>query len=100
VVDPVTQGIRRGAAVFGFLKAWNTNRKARRGERKGTPVGNEIVKSLVRHLGSGAAGAIVGTGVASADDSTIFVQVAIGLLVYGVTQGWSIVRKVRRAQTE
>lgn len=32
--DPITQGIRRGAAVFGFLKAWRRNfahnRRARR----------------------------------------------------------------------
>lgn len=34
-VDPVTQGIRRGAAAFGFLKAWNRNRKERRAQRKG-----------------------------------------------------------------
>jgi hypothetical protein len=28
VSDPITQGIRRGAFVFGFLKAWKLNRKA------------------------------------------------------------------------
>lgn len=34
-MDPVTQGIRRGAFVFGFLKAWKANFKARREQRKG-----------------------------------------------------------------
>lgn len=29
-IDPVTQGIRRGAALFGFLKAWRLNRRNRR----------------------------------------------------------------------
>lgn len=61
-------------------------------------MGPEILKSLVRHLGSGAAGAIVGTGVASADQANIFVQVGIGLLIYLGMQGWSILRKVNRAK--
>jgi hypothetical protein len=26
-MDPVTQGVRRGAAVFGFFKAWRKNRR-------------------------------------------------------------------------
>lgn len=55
----------------------------------------EIVKSLVRHFGSAISGVIVGTGVATAEESTIFVNVAIGLLIYGATQGWSIIRKIR-----
>lgn len=34
-VDPISQGIRRGAFVFGFLKAWKQNRKEKRAARKG-----------------------------------------------------------------
>lgn len=63
-------------------------------------LGNEIGKSLVRHFGSGTAGAIVGTGVATADEASIFVQVAVGLLIFAATQGWSIVRKVGRAKAK
>lgn len=91
-------------------------RKARRKQKRGEPltadelktldttqevdmnVGAEIGKSLVRHFGSGAAGAIVGTGVASADDANIFIQVAVGLLIFAATQGWSIIRKTSRAK--
>jgi hypothetical protein len=35
--DPISQGMRRGAAVFGFLKAWKRNRKANKAEKRDQP---------------------------------------------------------------
>jgi hypothetical protein len=58
----------------------------------------EVAKSLVRHFGSAAAGAIVATGAtASTDEASIFVNVAVGLVIFAVTQGWSLLRKVKNA---
>ncbi len=34
MTDPVTQGIRRGAFAFGFLKAWKQNFQANRRRKK------------------------------------------------------------------
>lgn len=49
-VDPITQGMRRGAAVFGFFAAMNRNRKAnkaRRRKRKGKELTPEQERLIV-----------------------------------------------------
>lgn len=58
----------------------------------------ELLKSFLRHQGSAAAGAVVGIGVATQDDATVFVNVAIGLLIYAASQGWSWFRKIQRGK--
>lgn len=44
--DPITQGIRRGAFVFGFLKAWRQNRRDRRAAKRGETVSKTDEESV------------------------------------------------------
>lgn len=109
-IDPVT--VAKVWMAVRPIKRLKERRKAKRAEREqveqASPaeieeakfMGSEIIKSLLRHWGSATAGIVVGTGVAGPEDASVFVNVAIGLVIYLVTQGWSILRKVGRAKAK
>lgn len=113
--DPITQGMRRGAAVFGFLKAWKANRKAKRtaGKAPKRPTDevaeefnqteeNEpmnwslliaLAGSFLRHFTPWATAFLAGLGIQVNPDASPWLTLGLAIGVYLVMQAISFVRQ-------
>lgn len=60
-------------------------------------LGAQLAKSMIRHLSSVTSGVLVAAGVITDDQSTQFIAISTAIGLWLFSQGWSWIRKLKRA---